>query len=492
MKPFYPLLLLSLVSGVVGCGAQDNISPSSPPSPPPAPPPPPGPGVPEGAVRVIVDTTRRYQRIDGWETTLRMWEQDKVNNRFATSIEQYATAAAEYLVDSVGINTVRVQLNSGMENPTDEWPAFYSGSMSYTDWSPGRYEKVNDNNDPSVTNLAGFQFSALDYQVERMLLPMKAALAARGEELRINVNYLDFKWNSARQGPLSHATNPAEFAEFVLVCFQHLRDKYGITPHSFEMILEPENTLSWTGGNIGRALVAVAARLSGDGFHPEFIAPSTTAMGNAVAYFNAIRAVPGAGSLVSTLAYHRYGTENVATLRSIRDAAAAQNIKTAMLEKVGAGIDQLMEDLTIANVSGWQQWAMAQEYVLADAGAFYLTTRVGLPPTSAIRMASRTPHLAHVFRSVRQGAVRIESASTAENHRTAAFINSNGRVVVVIRSRQAGATVAVEGLPAGSYGIRTTSQYGADSTSPSVTIAAGGVVLLQSPTAGVSSVYRLP
>lgn len=492
MKPFDALLLLSLLSGAAGCGAQDHPSPSAPS--PPAPLPPPAPGVPEGAIRVVIDTLTRLQRIDGWETTLRMWEQDKVNDRFASSIEQYATQTAQYLVDSVGINTVRLQVNSGLENPRDDWAPFYSGAMSYTDWSPGRYEKVNDNSDPMVANLAGFHFESLDYLVDRMLLPMQAALAARGERLRINVNYLDFKWNAARQGTLNHATNPAEFAEFVLVCFQHLRDKYGIIPDSFEMILEPENTVSWTGENIGRAMVAVAARLSANGFHPEFIAPSTTAMNHALPYFNALLAVPGTGNLISTLAYHRYGGESEATARAIRDAAAARGIKTAMLEKVGAGIDELMEDLTVANVSGWQQWAIADEATHGDAGAFYLRVDIFRPAPGAIKMAARTPHLAAVFRHVRQGAVRVGSSSTASTQTTAAFVHPDGRAVVVIRPQGATAAglTAVEGLPAGTYAIQLTSEFGVESTPSPVTIAAGGWVPIQVPRGGVGVVVRLP
>jgi|CXWL01.1.fsa_nt_gi hypothetical protein len=491
MKPVHTLLLLSLISGDVGCSAQENGPPASPP-PPGTPQPPPPPGLPEGAVRIVVDPATRFQRIDGWETSVRMWEQDKANDRFARSIEQYATAVANFLVDSVGINTVRLHAYSGMENPRNDWAPFYSGQMSYTEWSPGRYEKVNDNNDPMVANLAGFHFESLDYLVEQMVLPMRSALTARGEQLRVNLNYTDFKWNAARQGTLSHATNPAEFAEFVLVCFQHLRDKYGIIPDSFELILEPENTVSWTGGNIGHALVAVAARLSAAGFHPEFIVPSTTNMSHAVTYFNAVVAVPGAGALVSTLAYHRYGGESAANAQAIRAAAAARGSKTAMLEKVGAGIDQLMEDLTVANVSAWQQWAMADESGHADDGAYYLRAQLGAPPATAIRMASRTPHLAHVFRSVRRGAVRVGSSSSASDHTVAAFINPDGQPVVVVRSRQAGSLVAIEGLPAGSYGIRTTSEFGVEATSAPVTIAAGGWVPLQSPKSGIATIYRLP
>ena len=440
--------------------------------------------------QVTLNSGIHYQTMDMWETSLRMWEQDKINNRFAPSIETYSTAVANYLVDSVGINGVRLQVNSGLENPRDDWTPFYNGTMSYTDWSPGRYEKVNDNNDPNSANLAGFQFGPFDYQVEQMILPLKARLAARGEQLHINVNYLDFMWNAARQGSLNHATNPAEFAEFVLVFFVRLRDRYGITPDAFEMILEPENTISWSGDNIGRGLVAVAARLAANGFHPQFIAPSTTAMDHAVPYFNSLLTIPGAGNLVSTLAYHRYGGESEANAVLIRNAAAARGIKTAMLEKVGAGIDELMEDLTVAHVSAWQQWGMADESGHADAGAYYLRVNLGQSPSSAISMASRTKLLAHVFRSVRRGAVRIGSSSTAGNHVTAAFINPDGRWAAIVRARNNGGPVTINGLPAGQYEVRFTSDAGVTTAATTVTVSGAYATTL--PAAGILSVRGVP
>jgi|CXWL01.1.fsa_nt_gi hypothetical protein len=440
--------------------------------------------------QVTLNSGIRYQTMDMWETSLRMWEQDKINNRFDGSIETYNVAVSNYLVDSVGINGVRLQVNSGLENPQDDWTPFTNGSMTYTAWSPGRYEKFNDNSNPNSANLAGFQFAPLDYQVEKMVLPLKARLAARGEQLHINLNYLDFNWNAARQGTLNHATNSAEFAEFVLVYFQHLRDKYGIVPDAFEMILEPENTQSWTGANIGRGLVAVAARLAAGGFHPEFIAPSTTNMSHAVTYFNDALAIAGAGNLISTLAYHRYGGESPANAQAIRNAAAARGIKTAMLEKVGAGIDELMEDLTVANVSAWQQWGMADRSEHTDAGGYYVRVNVGQSPTSAISMASRTKLLAHVFRSVRRGAVRIGSSSTAANHVTAAFINPDGRWSAIVRAETSGGQVTLNGLPAGRYEVRFTSDAGVSTAAQTVTVSAAYTTTL--PASGVLSVRGVP
>lgn len=447
-----------------------------------APPPPP----PVTGPTVAIDLGTHFQTMDMWETSLRMWEQDKINDRYAASVEGYATAVANFLVDSVGINGVRVQVQSGLENPVDYWSQFVSGALSYNVWGPSRYEKVNDNANPNVANLAGFQFSAFDYQMERFVLPMKARLAARGESLHVNLNYLDFKWNAARQGTLSHATNPAEFAEYVLVFFERMRDRYGITPDAFEVILEPENTLQWDGGAIGRGAVAVAARLAAAGFHPKFIVPSMTNMGNAVPTFNAVMAVPGTAGVISMLAYHRYGGESEANAVTIRTTAAARGVKTAMLEKVGAGIDELMEDLTVANASAWQQWGMADESGHDDAGAYYARVVVGQPAATAISMASRTKLLAPVFRAVRRGAVRV--GSTATELKTAAFVNPDGRVVVVLRPRGAGSTTVV-GLPVGQYAVTFTPESGSSTT---YTAPSNGALPVAMPGAGLVTIRGVP
>lgn len=435
---------------------------------------------------VTVDLATRYQTMEMWETSLRMWEQDKINDRFASSIETYNVAVANYLVDSVGINGVRVQIQSGLENPIDYWTPFVTGTMSYTVWSPSRYEKVNDNADPNVANLAGFQFAPFDYQMEKFVLPMKARLAARGESLHVNLNYLDFKWNAARQGTLNHAGNPAEFAEFVLVYFERMRDRYGITPDAFEVILEPENTNYWDGGAIGRGAVAVAARLAAAGFHPKFIVPSATAMDRAVPYFNAVMAVPGTAGLISMLAYHRYGGESEANAAAIRTTAASKGVRTGMLEKVGAGIDEWMEDITVANASAWQQWGMADESGHDDAGAYYARVVLGQPPATAISLASRTRLLAPVFRAVRRGAVRV--GSTAADLKTAAFQNPDGRAVVVLRPRGSGA-VTLLGLPVGTYQITFAPESGTPTTT---TTFATGPLPIAFPGAGVTVVRGIP
>jgi hypothetical protein len=399
---------------------------------------------------------------------------------------------SQLLVNGVGINSVRVEIWSGLENPVDYWLPHYEGRLSYKDYAPVRYEKINDNDDPYTVNPEGFQFSKFDHRMDVMTLPIKRAVEARGEKLHINVNYVDFSWGGkARQGSLNHAENPEEFAEFVLVFFKRLRDKYGIEADSFEVILEPENTASWRGPQIGRGLIAVARRLEENGFTPEIIAPSNTAMIGAIRYFDEMIKVQGVEDYLDTFGYHRYGTQTRELVEDIRQRADAHNLKTAMLERIGAGIDVLIEDLTVGQVSSWQQWATAGRRMDGDGGVYYLLVNTDESELPRVYLADLSYQLSQVFLFVRRGAVRIDARSDNPDKTSVAFINRDGGRVVVIRAKKAGAPVTVNGLPAGQYGVRFVDDLRNIEQLPPVTVSGGEALQFDLPGAGVATVYSM-
>ena len=472
-----PVVRTATIALLVACGGE----PTGAPGPQGAPP----------AQQIVVDGAVRHQTIDGWATHLRMWEEDKAGDRYDSTIEPYAARVFQFLVDSVGINAVRLEIPSGMENPTNRWTAFREGRLSYSAWQKTRFEKINDNGDPNALNAAGFQFANLDFRVEYMLAPLRQALEARGEKLHVNVNYTDFRWDATiEQGSLSHASTPSEFAEFVHASFVRLRDRYGIVPDAFEVVLEPDNTAGWRGANIGRGLIAATDRLRASGFTPEVIAPSNSTMEGAISYFDEMMAVPGVASRVRSFAYHRYGTERSSDVATIRARAQAAGLKTAMLEKVDAGIDVLLEDLTVGNVSAWQQWAAASSTKTSDNGGYY--ARVDLSnSTKPIGMAKHSAQLAQVFRFVRRGAVRVDATSTGDKQ-SVAFINADGRYVVIVRTRGAVGEFGVLGLPAGRYGQRFVSDDRRTESIAPMEIPANGFVPANVKEAGVLTIYGVP
>ena len=439
---------------------------------------------------IVVDARETHQIMRGWEVTARAWETNKRLDRFDPSWEAHRDELVERLVTELGINRIRIEIKSGVENPVDYWALFRAGKIGYREYVRHYYEKINDNDDPQVASPAGFQFSALDYQVEKMVLPLARRLADRGERLYVNLCYVDF--GGARNSGLSHARNPEEYAELVSTAFEHLAARYGFTPDAVEIVLEPENTDDWRGRQIGLAMVAAARRLQRAGYAPDFIAPSTTAASAAPRYFDEMMKVPGASSVISELAYHRYRDllpDNA--LPAIERRARQFGLRTAMLEHIGGDVSELHADLTIADASAWQQYGIAAELLPQekDRGAYYYVRDASEGDGSGIRMAERTRGLAQYFRFIRAGAVRIGATTSRAHVLPVAFRNPDGTTVVVAQVKDA-ANLQVRGLPAGAYGSRYTTDRETGRELPVVRLVPGEALTARVPAPGVITFYQ--
>ncbi|HEU4630966.1 MAG TPA: hypothetical protein VFS08_14545 [Gemmatimonadaceae bacterium] len=433
---------------------------------------------PPADATITLAPTARFQTMRGWEATAQAGQEE------IAAFPQYRDALPEWAVDSVGLDRLRLEIRSGAENPRDSWGEMRAGRLSGSAWRCLRYEAVNDDASPTTMDPAGFHFGELDLTVEQVVLPMKRRLEARGERLFLNVNYVAFVQQCP--GVRYDHRDPAEYAEFVLATVQHLRDKYGLVPDAWEVILEPDTGTPWHGAEIGAAIVAADQRLRAAGFDVDFIAPSTTSMANAVPYADELATrVPAARPLLAELSYHRYTGVSDANLRAIAERAAAYGTATAMLEHMGADHEELHRDLAIGNVSAWQQFVLA--YTGDDEGDAYL--KVGTTGgTPSLRLGSRTRYLRRYFQHVRRGAVRIGAASDDEAFAPLAFVNPDDRYTVVVKTTRGG-TVGVRGLPAGRYGVASTTAD-EDGSEPDVTIAAGGELRATIPDRGVLVIFR--
>ena len=403
------------------------------------------------AAGIAVDPDISYQSMNGWEVTGRMWQFDKDNDRFNDEWESHADAILDKLVNEVGINRFRLEALSGMENPVDYWSQFVSGSIGYSEFREHFYEKINDNDDSRVTDLSKFNFAYMDYIIEKMLLPIKQRVEANGESLYLNLNYVDFKWTDLK-GDIEHASSPQEYAEFIVVVFERLRDKYQLIPDALEIVLEADNTDAWSGANIGKGLLAAKERLNEAGFYPEFIGPSTALASRATTYFDGIVSVPGAADALDMFSYHRYDSSvDKNTLQNIEEAARTWNLQTGMLEHVGADSDELIDDLIYGNISSWQQYGIATN-LLDNPGGYYLKVDMENPDSPNVYLDSRAVGLSVIFNHVRIGASRVSAMADDTSLTPVAFVNENGSHVLSVRSSSA-QSVEVSGLPNGAYGI---------------------------------------
>ena len=116
--------------------------------------------------RIEFDSDSQGQALTGWEVTARAWEMDKANNRYDGSWKDYRDEILPRLVGELGVNRIRIEVRSGVENPIDYWSQFMRGEISYEEVKSHFYEKINDDTDPKHLNAAGFQWSSLDDQVE--------------------------------------------------------------------------------------------------------------------------------------------------------------------------------------------------------------------------------------------------------------------------------------------------------------------------------------
>ena len=404
----------------------------------------------QSAAEISINIAERHQTMRGWEVTSRFWYENKSEDRFDGTWLAYSEPVAEVLANDIGVNRVRIELRSGAENSVDHYARFRDGALTYRGYRAVRYEKINDNDDPQVANPAGFQFSDLDSQVESVVLPMRRQLRARGETLIVNLCYVDFN-NGETQGSLSHARNPDEYAELIHETFRHLQDKYGFAPDSFELVLEPENTLSWRGRTLGHALPVLAARLAASGFHPTFIAPSTTRADAATSYYRDMMSVRAARASTPMLSYHAYDMPNDGIRRDIAAMAHRYGVETAMLEHLQGDAGELHRDLTQGGVSAWQQYGVAHlEPGPGEDSGYLMFVDRAYQGRDAVRLGSRTWALAAYFRNVRAGAVRIGAESRSPELRVTAFENPSGLVSVIAITERA-QSIAFHGLPPGEY-----------------------------------------
>ena len=445
---------------------------------------------PTPPVRISIDAGQRFQTMLGWQITARAWEQDKVANRYDASWLEHRDAIMGVLVEEAGITRLRIQLQSGTENPVDWWGRFFAGEIGYKELKSHYYEKINDNDDPMQADPAGFSFTHLDYQVENMLLPMRELVEARGERLEVSFCYVDFRWTE-HKGTLSHARTPEEYAELILEAFRHLRDRWGIVPDTLEVILEPDNTDHWRGRQIGEGSMAALRRLADEGFTPRLVLPSTADARRAVPYFDEAVQVPGVSDHLYSLSYHRYdGPRASRALEQIRERAAAFGIPAEMLEYTKGSDVELAEDLTIANVAGWQLYSMAAPLAEGETPPDPSSVLVHVtrgPDGSRAALSPQGRVLAPYFRTIRPGAVRIGATSSDRGFVPVAFVDAAGGTVAVIRSDRGGA-VEVAGLPPGRYVPSVATRQAGPTDLPEVEVAAGGSLGATIPPEGVLAI----
>jgi hypothetical protein len=423
--------------------------------------------------------TITYQTILGWEATTQVGQLECDRQTYL----RYHDALMDRGVNELGLNRLRLQAKSGIENSVDYFTPYKDGLADRPSWRAHWWDIINDNNDPFTINPNGFQFAVLDYDVEQVVLPMRARLAARGEQLYVNLNYVDFGASG-----FEHSTNPEEYAEYMLATFQHLKTKYNLVPDAIELILEPDNTQNWRPTTMARALVAAGDRLKAAGFTPAFIAPSNTDASRALQWIDSLVAQPRVLEYLQEFSYHRYGGASDQVVSSIGARAVQYQRGSSMLEHIGSDYNDLHTDLSLGRNTAWQQFGFGYCGTIDDGGIYYLID----PATAAnpqINLTSRARLLRQYFLFVRRGAVRVGAGTGDTRFNPLAFRNTTGKFVVIVKS-SGGGNFSVRGLPAGTYGLKFATSSAYDQNLPDVTISPGQSVPASIPASGVITIYQ--
>lgn len=443
------------------------------------------PVAPRAEADIVIDPATRFQTLDGWEVTLRGWEEDKKADRYDPSFSAARAEAVKRLVEDAGVNRVRLQISSATEAKEDYWRRFVDGKETYASWSQIRYANANDNGDPMVANPAGFHWTAFDEDVEGFVLPMRSALAARGEKLFVNICVVDFgnlRRGQRDPGALDLAAHPQEYAELVVETFRRLKNKYGVTPDALELMLEPENGQGWTPQKLAAAAKATKKRLAAEGFTPQIIGPSTVRAKNAIRYFDALEK---AGVDVDVLSYHSYDRPDDALRRAIRARATKAGATTAMLEHLKANAQEFYADMTEANVSAWQQWAIAGR---VDNGNYLFVGDPSAKIGEQLSFGRRTAFLAQIWRHARIGDQRVAATSDDPGVKPLAFVKPDGGVVVtaIIDTPKA---ITLTGLPPGDYAMEMTTGRAFAQSNGTVAVGADGRARLDLKSKGVIALF---
>ncbi len=424
-----------------------------------------------GSGSINVNLAGREQTIVGWEAGAQA-------DQGSAPYPLYRDTLLGLAVSDLGINRLRIEVPAGIEDTINYYAL--RNSLPEGQWNCLRYQTVK-------TSPPTFHFEELDSTIEELALPMKRLVEARGEHLWLNFDYIAFAC-TGKGYPYIH-TNPSEYAFFAQSVLQHVQQKYGLVPDSWEVMLEPDNSTPWKAAGatvLGQALAATATQLAAAGLHPDFIGPSTESASAASAWFDTMMAVPGVPGNLKELSYHRYINANSTTIAAIGQRTIQYGVRSAMTEEIGASYNELIQDLLTGRVSAWQQFALA--WPTTDNGGQYYTVDLTNPAHPVVHPGDRTRYLRQFFHYVRAGAVVVDATATVGGITPVAFVNTNGKAVVVVRAASA-VTFTVAGLPAGTYGIHYTTAAATDAPAADQTITAGQLVQATIPAAGILTIF---
>jgi O-glycosyl hydrolase len=383
------------------------------------------------AATITLDPSHRFQTIQGFGTSLALFDDPHVTETFDQSTRRAAaipTAGDQAKILDLlyrDLRLTRVRVN------------------------PDGIEAANDNADPNVADLSKFDF---DWKRGDGYVAALGQLVPRGVTTWFASPITIEPWMSE--------TNPAEYAEWVLVMLRHWRDAGREMPY-YSLMNEPGYVRSgyWSGAWLRDVAKILGPRIAAEGLKTKLVVPDDFSASEAYGRLQTILADPDARKYVGAVAYHLY------------ERGAEQQVKQ-LAEQYGIPI-WMTEYSTPGD---WLAWAAIMQQLLVDVdvsavdylwgyfgdwdGSQLIRIRVNGSSYAGYDVNRQYYVMGQYSRYVRPGAVRIASASTEPDVKVAAFVDGGTLVVVATNLGASDHTVdaALGGgasCPAGFDAVRT-------------------------------------
>ncbi len=395
------------------------------------------------AATVLIDGGARYQTMDGFGSSVRVFDDPHVFDNFNPATGRAATQLTVSQQDQV-LDRLYVDLKLTRVRPASPDTAVGSG-----------IEPVNDNSNPNVTDLSKFNFDwkRLDAHVDYI---------ARARQRGADSFFLSPLSRETWMGTNALSSSDiGEYAEWLLVQVRRSAER-GVTLPYLSVANEPSYSRNSMSGEFMREVIKnLGPRLRAEGFGTQFVTTDDVRASNGAAKAQIILADPLARQYVGALATHLYD-EPVSNVGQMKALAQQYDLPLWMTEfTMGAmGTAGLPQDpfawasLTHDLIATYD--VSAVDYLWGFFGQWEgdQTTLITLNNTGATYNGytlNKTYYTTGQFsRFIKPGAERIQAQSDNTAVQATAFLSDDELVVVAINTGHASTAFILDlaGLPA--------------------------------------------
>ena len=361
--------------------------------------------LPAADVTVTLDAAQRFQTIQGFGSTQRLFDDPHVTDTFDASTGRAAVSAVPPAADRTKIlDALYVDLG-----------------LTRVRIHPEGLEPVNDNADPFSPDLSKFSFGnrAADGHIAAV-----KSLLTRGVTTYFASPVVVETW--------MNESNPDEYVEWAMVMLRHWREQ-GLEMPYYSILNEPGYYVGgtpWSGAWLRDVAKKLGAKLAAENFRTRLVVSEDATPLAAYGRIQTVLADPEARKYVGALAYHLY--------------ARGGEDQIAQLGKQ-YGIPVWMTEYSTPD--DWRAWATVMQQLLGDDDVSAIDYMWGYfgdwDRSQLIRLRlSGSTYVGFDFtkqyyvmgqysRYVRPGAVRVAATSSDPEVKVVAFMDGAKPIVVV-------------------------------------------------------------